>query len=48
MNTTNKTKTAFNDAIETLSDEALGYVAGGVNPQPLPPNDSKKGPVGTW
>ncbi len=42
MNTdgfTNKTETAFDETIETLSDEALDQVAGGINPQPLPPRD---------
>jgi hypothetical protein len=54
MNTTNNTKTAFDKTIEALSDETLGHVAGGINPQPLPPNDSKqgpefkKGPVDIW
>ena len=49
-----KTKTAFDEAIEALSDETLGHVAGDINPQPLPPSDFKngpefkKGPVGTW
>jgi hypothetical protein len=40
MNTngfTNKTETAFDETIEALSDEALDQVAGGINPQPLPP-----------
>lgn len=35
MNTTDKAKAAF----DTLSDKALDCVAGGVNPQPLPPRD---------
>jgi len=42
MNTigfTNKTETPFGETIETLSDEALDHVAGGINPQPLPPRD---------
>jgi hypothetical protein len=42
MNTnsfTNKTETAFDEAIEALSDETLDQVAGGINPQPLPPHD---------
>jgi len=52
MNTTNETKAAFDET--TLTDETLGHVAGGINPQPLPPSDFKKGPefkkgpVGTW
>jgi hypothetical protein len=40
MNTigfTKKTETAFNETIEALSDETLDQVAGGINPQPLPP-----------
>jgi hypothetical protein len=40
MNTngfTNKTETAFDESVEALSDEALDQVAGGINPQPLPP-----------
>jgi hypothetical protein len=35
MNTTDKAKAAF----DTLTDEALDHVAGGINPQPLPPRD---------
>ena len=36
---TNNTETAFDETIEALSDEALDQVAGGINPQPLPPRD---------
>jgi hypothetical protein len=36
---TKKTETAFNETIEALSDETLDQVAGGINPQPLPPRD---------
>jgi hypothetical protein len=42
MNTdglTNTSEAAFDEAIEALSDETLGQVAGGINPQPLPPRD---------
>lgn len=46
MNTTCKNDRTF----EALSDAALDHVAGGINPQPLPPShsDSKKGPTGTY
>jgi hypothetical protein len=40
MTTTCKNERTF----EALSDAALDVVAGGINPQPLPPNDFKKGP----
>jgi hypothetical protein len=36
---TNNTETAFDETIEALSDETLDQVAGGINPQPLPPRD---------
>jgi hypothetical protein len=36
---TNKTETAFDKTAEALSDDALDQVAGGINPQPLPPRD---------
>jgi hypothetical protein len=42
MNTngfTNKTETALDKTTEALSDDALDQVAGGINPQPLPPRD---------
>ena len=42
MNTngfTNKIETALDDTIEALSDQSLDQVAGGINPQPLPPRD---------
>jgi len=42
MNTdsfTTKAKAAYDESIEKLSDELLDHVAGGINPQPLPPRD---------
>ena len=36
---TKNTETTFDETIEALSDEALDQVAGGINPQPLPPRD---------
>jgi hypothetical protein len=32
-------ETAYDVTIEPLSDENLDQVAGGINPQPLPPRD---------
>ena len=46
MNTigfTKKTETAFDETIEALSDETLDQVAGGINPQPLPPRSLPPG-----
>ena len=40
MTTTNLNETIRrNEGISALSDETLDHVAGGVNPQPLPPRD---------
>ena len=36
---TNNTETTFDATIDSLSDETLDQVAGGINPQPLPPRD---------
>ena len=40
--TTNLNKTIRrNEDISSLSDETLEHVAGGLNPQPLPPRDAE-------